>query len=421
MTLKRLLVLFATQGVATGLLLPFLVPILYDQGLRPEVIGLLLGLSAAITLGAYPAWGILADTRLGRNRAVQASALIAAAAGCVIALAGPEPALLAAGVCAVSIGAAPWGPISDAIALDVLGAESRDYGRVRRWTSLGWAGAALAGGALYVVLGPAAPPLAFAVASVAVGVAAGRGAGRWSGPSASRGSEAGERLDEASPPGEGVGTGVSSGTSLSALRDLPRLLRSSPVLGPFLLGLFIVSCGGSAAGSFLPLRILDSGGGPFLVGLAAALPAIVEIPFFSGSGAIATRVGLRGLFVIGAAVSALQFAVVAVVPEPWAITTVRTVDGAAFALRYAAIVLIIGACLPERYRAIGQSATWLVAGAIAPIVADPIGGLVYGTLGGTALFAGSALTVAAGAALVYRVLDRPAFRATGSQPAGSAT
>lgn len=411
MTRARLQALFLLQGAATGLLLPFVVPILSERGVDPVGIGLVLGLSAATTLAAYPAWGVLADTRLGRVPVLRLSAAIAAIAGLAIAAGGAEIAVVAVAVCGVSVGASPWGPVSDAVALESLGAASSDYGRIRRWGSLGWAVSAVAGGALYVALGPAAPPVAFAAASLGVAVVVGRPTTRPG--MVTRPAGEGARPLEGGPPKAEL-TAPQPG-----LHDLLGLLRASPALVGFWVGIFVVSCGGSAAGSFLPLAILDSGGGPLLIGLAAALPALVEIPFFSGTGAIAGRIGLRGLFVVGSVATALQFAVVAVAPDPWVITGVRTIDGAAFALRYAAIVLVVGACLPDRYRALGQSTTWLIAGGIAPILADPVGGLVYGHWGGPALFAAAAITVTIGAAIVFVVLDRPLFRAPGRGPAPS--
>lgn len=398
MTAIRLRALFAAQGFATGLLLPFLVPLLADRGLAPATIGLVLGVSAAVTLVAYPAWGALADTSLGRAAVLRLSAACAVGAGVAVAASGDRVALVAAAVAAVSVGAAPWGPVSDAVALEALGPAARDYGRIRRWASAGWVVGALAGGAAYLVLGPAAPPLAFAAGAVAVGAVAG---GRRSGHPREGATIRPARADR----GEG------------RLRDIPAALRLSPVLLPFLAGLFLVSLGGSGAGSFLPLQIIDQGGGPLVVAAAAALPALVEIPVFSATAGFARRLGLRGLFVVGALVAALQYAVVAVAPEPWLVTAVRTADGAAYALRYAAIVLVVGACLPAAYRATGQSAAWLVAGGIAPILADPLAGAIYDRFGGTALFATAALVIVAGTAVVALVLDRPAFRADAAQPA----
>ncbi len=387
MTHLRLSALFLAQGLATGAVYPFLVLMLDGRGWAPEGIGLVLGLSAVASLVAFPGWGYLADARLGRGAVLRAAALVASVSGLLLAAGAESPAATAVAVIGMSVGTAAWGPIADTIALSALGAESGDYGRIRRWTSFGWVVASLAAGAVYAVAGPGVLPFGFAIASLAVAAAVAGG------------------------PANGVPAGgaSSSGPQSDGLRGFLGLARESPAFGPFLAGLFVMAIGTSAAFSFLPLQLVSTGGGPMLVGLASALPAVVEIPFFSWAGALASRIGLRGLFAIGVALSVLQLLVVAVAPDPWVITAVRTVDGAAYALRYTSVVLIVGACLPERVRAMGQSSAWLVSGAIAPIIGDPAGGVVYGRLGGPALFASGAVVVSLGAAIAWASLRGPAF------------
>ncbi len=155
----------------------------------------------------------------------------------------------------------------------------------------------------------------------------------------------------------------------------------------FLVGLLVTSVGEHASWRFTGLRILDQGGGVLLVGLAAALPALIEIPVFAGSGRMAARIGLRWLFVSGAAVAAILMALVVVAPEPWMVTTLRTLDGASYALRYTAMVLIIGVLLPRHLFALGQTVAWFVYAGIAPIIGDAAGGIIYDELGAPALFA----------------------------------
>jgi MFS family permease len=112
---------------------------------------------------------------------------------------------------------------------------------------------------------------------------------------------------------------------------------------------------------------------------------------------------------VGTNIAAVELAVVAVAPTAGIVAVARTIDGGAFALRYAAIVLIVGACLPARLRAVGQSLLWFVAGGLAPIVGDIAGGVIYQSWGGPALFAVCSLLVAAGAVLGYVVLAGPAW------------
>lgn len=395
MTRRRLGLLFAAQGVATGFLLPFLVALLDERGIDPAGIGLVLGLAAAVAAGAYPAWGYLADARVGRSRVLVVASLLGAVAGLALAVGPTEPLATAIAVSVISIGTSAWGPVSDAVALRSLGADAGDYGRIRRWTSVGWIGATLVGGAVYASIGPALLPAGFALGALGVGAAS-----------------LGLRSDPAGPDdGRTAGRAAGDDGTATGLRDFLGLARRSPVLGPFLLGLFIVSAGSGAAASFLPLRIVDTGGGPVVIAAASALAALVEIPFFSASGRIAARIGLRGLYAIGIAVCVAQFLVVAVAPGPLVIAAARTIDGGAYALRYTAIVLVVGAALPERLRAMGQSSTWLVTGAIAPIVGGPVGGALYALTGGPAFFVGSAVLITVGATIAISALRGAPFRA----------
>lgn len=251
--------LFALEGAALGLLMPFPVPLLDERGLGATQIGLILGLAGLASLAAYPAWGAIADAWLGRPRTIALASVAAAAGGLWLLLAGSDPLALAASLSLAFVGVLALGPLTDALTLTELGEGSSAYGRVRLYASAGWA-------------------------------------------------------------------------------------------------------------------------------LAAALPAVAEIPVFGASRGLVDRLGLRALFVSGAAIAALLMALVAVAPEPWMVTLLRSLDGVPYALRYTAMVLIIGLLLPRRLHATGQSVAWLVYAGIAPIAADVAGGLVYDTFGAPVLF-----------------------------------
>jgi PPP family 3-phenylpropionic acid transporter len=188
----------------------------------------------------------------------------------------------------------------------------------------------------------------------------------------------------------------------------------------FLLGLLVTSLGEHASWRFIGLRILDQGGGVFLIGLAASLPALVEVPVFLSSRRLAGRFGLRRLFVGGAAVAALIMGLIAVAPEPWMVAGLRTLDGVSYAMRYTAMVLIVGALLPRSLFAFGQSVAWFVYAGIAPIVADAAGGLIYETFGAEALFLATMVALAVGGAIVWLVLRGLRFGPQGPLPAVAA-
>jgi PPP family 3-phenylpropionic acid transporter len=203
MSIARLRWLYGLQGAALGLLLPFLVPLLAGRGLSATEIGLVLGASGVLTLASYPMWGALADGPLGRPAALAASSVVAVIGGLWLAVAGSDPIVLAAAVSVTLVGALPWGPISDAIALQSLGDRSSSYGRVRAWASVGWAATAIAAGLAWDRVGGSAVTVAFALFAGAVAVAVLVSGGmRRRGGSADRVDAA--SLDEAAEAGAGV-------------------------------------------------------------------------------------------------------------------------------------------------------------------------------------------------------------------------
>jgi PPP family 3-phenylpropionic acid transporter len=384
----------ATYGLTFGLLMPFTLPLLAERGLDAAQIGLIMGLTGVAALVAYPVWGAVADGWLGRPRTIALSALLAALGGVWILAAGGDPVVLTAALSVAVVGAMAWGPLIDALTLGLLGDGSTDYGRIRVWASIGWAASAAAAGLAWSVAGPVPVFGAYVVGSLGLAVLVLLGL----------------------PSGQ-AGTGPESEGPRPSMRSWLPLLTAPLMLG-FLAGLLLTSIGEHASWRFIGLRILDQGGGVLLVGLAASLPAIVEIPVFASSRRLAARLGLRSLFVAGAVVAAVLMGLVALATEAWMVTGLRTLEGASYAMRYMAMVLIIGALMPRHLYAVGQSAAWFVYAGIAPIAADAVGGLIYDSLGAEALFLLVMGMLFAGGAVVWMVLRGPEFGPQRARPAG---
>jgi PPP family 3-phenylpropionic acid transporter len=393
-TISRLRALFAAEGVSLGLLMPFLVPILVDRGLGPAEIGLALGASGLASLLAYPVWGTVADGRLGRRRTIALTGATAALGGILILLAGSDPLLITLALSVATVGALPWGPLIDALTLQELAEPSAAYGRVRAWASVGWAAAAIIAGAAWLLVGPGPIFVAFSVSALAVAALV--------------------LLPTVRPASQPPGPPLPRNDSHVAHRATRPLIAqlaavASPVLLGFMLGLFVTSIGEHASWRFISLHILEQGGGVFLVGVAAALPAIVEIPVFGSSRRLLARLGLRMMYVWGALIAAALMLLVAVALEAWMVTALRTLDGASYALRYMAMVVIVGALLPRHLHALGQSLAWFIYAGVAPIVADVVGGLVYEHFGAQTLFLSATLTLLVGGTLVWLALRGPRF------------
>ncbi|MBI2237940.1 MAG: MFS transporter, partial [Actinobacteria bacterium] len=306
--------LFALMGVAIAAFFPFFPLLLSDRGLRPDRIGAVLAAMAAARLVVNPLWGHAADTWFGRVRTQGIAAWGAASAALALLFTGGHLALVVAVSVALATCHAAIVPLADAIALDHLG-DGRlvDYGRIRLWASAGFAAAVLAFGGLFEAAGIRLMLPAYAVGAVAVAA--------WSSTIA---------RDE--PRHAGGGRFGSVG---AAVRAAPRIV-------PFLGGALLVSTAFAAAWSFLPLRIVGRGGGPFLVGLAATLGATAEIPVMRSTSRLTRRVGLRGVYVLGCATYVVVFAAWGLVRSPVAVSLLNTFEGVGFALLYVGVVVIVG-------------------------------------------------------------------------------
>lgn len=402
MSFHRLRVLCGLTGGTQGLLYPFLPLLLLDNGLDAVAIGTVLGAGALVALGALPTWGLLADGPLGRERSVSLAALVAALLGVALILAEGDPFLVGACVALLPLGMASWEPVADALVLQALGGEaSRRYGRFRLWTSAGWAATALAGGMLYATAGPAAILVPFVVGSLLLAVVTAR----------PRHGRSWRRAGSAA-----------ASPRRPLLPELRRALRVAPVLVPLLVATFLEWIASGASGGFTALLIDDLGGGAVLVGVASAIPALIEVPLFPTTGWMSERLGLRGLYVLGLLLGAGISLVMALAQDPVVISVVNGLGGVSYVMRYTAVVLIVGAVLPHALRATGQSMARFVGGGLAAIVAGPFAGVIYGYLGGPALFVVCAGLLLLASAIAWWGLRGPAFAPrSGTPPLGAAT
>jgi PPP family 3-phenylpropionic acid transporter len=378
--------LFVMGGVATAALLPFFSPLLQSWGLAPDRIGLVLSAMGLGTVLAAPAWSHEADTHLGTARALVWSAV--AAAVCAVVLLAVHAGFwsIALGSVAMAAAYAPGTALMDALALSVLGRRADDYGRVRRFASLGWGVAVIAFGALYQVRGLEPVLAIYAAAMLAYAW--------WA-----------HRFRTDRLPRRRAG---------SRFGSVGEVLRESPRFRLFLAGLLLLSVATSSTDGFVPLRMLGAGGGPFLIGLAAGLAAFIEIPFFTASASLGVRFGMRNVFLAGVSISIGCLFGYASVHSPHGVAAFRALQGAGFGLKYGALVVLTGRLVPDRLRNTGQTLMQLAHWSLGPVLGPAVGGVVYVTFGPPTLFAGAAVVAIGGAMLAWwalRDVDEPASAA----------
>jgi PPP family 3-phenylpropionic acid transporter len=375
---RHISVLFTLIGAAGAIFIPFFAVLLRERGLTADRIGLVLAVSSFTGVLAAPFWSHVADGQLGTIRTLRAS--FAVSAVLVIALMPTGASLVAIAVIAGLLGAAqaPVLPLANALALTHLGREREtEFGRIRLWTSIGWAIAVMAVGAWFQLqgLGTLLPLFAAGIVLCALVTT---------------------RFRPETPAERRRGT-----SRLGSVGDALH----APRFATFVLGVFLVSVASTASWAFVPLRIAAHGGGPWLIGLSAGLAALIEIPFFRAGATLTARFGLRNLYVLGAAVYIATMVAWSLTADPTIVAAVKALGGIGFGLTYGAMVVITGRLVPADLLNTGQTILQTTSMGIAPIVGSGLGGLIWVHLGPTTLFAWSAVFATVGTVVAWAALS----------------
>jgi MFS transporter, PPP family, 3-phenylpropionic acid transporter len=372
----RLVVL--ALGVALGVFYPFIPVILASRGFGPAEIGLIASVGAVGFTLAVPAWGHVADVKLGRSRTLQLCAIGGAVA--VGALLGSWPPLVIALLfMAYWVFESSWQPLADALTVNLV--DRRRYGRVRLLTSLSFAVSSIAAGFLYDAAGFDATYVLAAAAAVTIALSVGRV------PDIGRADLA------ASPHGSRA---PSPSRSRPSLGSAGVALRIAPRLGAVLIAVMLINITIISGFTYLPLRLGDLGSPPSDVALSAGVSGLAEIPAMLVAARVAQWIGLRGMFVASALIYGTATASWIFLGSAQLIIATRLVTGVAFAWILVCVVLTIARLLPSELQATGQSLYQTFAFGLGAIVANIVGGLLYQNIGHAAVFGlGSVLAVVA--------------------------
>jgi PPP family 3-phenylpropionic acid transporter len=372
--LRRVQVLFTLVGIAEASILPFLPIVLQDRGLSAAEIGVVLSVAALAGFVSTPLWGHAADGRLGAEHALVVASIAAAVAAMPLGLASSFLALTIV-VVLITAARSAMASLTDAIALEHLGDDRAQYGRVRLWLSLGWAISACVWGLVLQWGSLDWLPWIYVACVLLVAFAAHAVGG-------------GRTLHDPSP----------AGTRRAML----------VALAPFLVSLLLLFAAFNATFSFISLRIRDLGGGLFVVGAATALQAVAEAPVMRVTPRLNRVLGHRALYVVGSLFFIISFVAWAFLDDPLAIALVKLVAGVGFALVYVGSVLLVDDLVPPALRGTGQGLAKAVTFGLSPILGSLAGGAIYDYAGPRALFlacAGAAL-IAAGSVSVIAARGR---------------
>jgi PPP family 3-phenylpropionic acid transporter len=384
-------ILFLASGSALGFVFPFMALILFERGFDVVGVGLIAGVSAAVSTVALPVYGHVADVVIGRRRALQIAAIVGIGA---FAITGAPLAGLLLSLCVVVfwVASTSFNPLVDALAVNALRDPQRDYASLKLLSSLGFASGTVGAGLLYQQAGYDLSVVLYAAAALVVIGAA------IPAPDVRR-----TELQPDAAGGERASVAPSSGRFGSvglALRTAPRLPGALLAIG--LVHLTIIT-----AFTFLTVRLDELGGGPTAVALATGAAAFVEVPAFFLAGRLARRMSLAAMFLVGSAIYSSVVLTWVVMDQPVIIVASRAVTGIGYALFHTASVVTIARLLPRHLQATGQLLFQMVSGGLAALVASAGGGILYAA-GGAALVFGLAGAIGlVGAAVGWFVL-RPA-------------
>jgi len=372
-------VLFVLFGFAIAAFFPFVALFLSDRGLPAGRIGVVIAAMALARVIAGPLWGHVADMSIGRRSALRIGALGAAVSALGVFFAEAYGAIVVLGF-VFAVFSTTTGPNIDAIALDHLGQERMgDYGRIRGWESLSYAGACLAIGFTLELTSPRWTMPIYALASLAVYA--------WT---------VTLRHDRPARHEEHGRLGA-----------VGAVFRAAPRFWGFLLTLLLVWTGFNAAWNFIALKIQLGGGGPLLVGVGAALGGLVEVPVMRLSSRLGRAWGLRLVYVLGCVIYAVGFLLWGLIENPTVVSLLTVFEGMGFALLFTTGVVVVGRMLPSTLYSTGQSMAMTAGLGVAPILGAGIGGFVYDALGPVALYTGASLLALAGAGAAWLVLSVP--------------
>ena len=253
--------------------------IFYSQqiGFTNTEIGMLNASMALVGIAIQPVVGLLCDYMGGTRKMLLVLLTCGMSLSAVLPLAGTKPAVVAIVAC-YTLFMCSFMPLFDNwVARECIGQEGFHYGSIRWWGSLGFAIVAFTYGRLSM-LGDVS--FAYWGRSILLGLTL---------------------LMVLLYKHENSAKKQDTSTKTGKKADKPQVkeLFSSKEYWLLILFMFLVTLPMSGANSFFPALILENGGSNSHIGLANALNAIIEIPFFLFSRRLTQKVGARGLMLVG--------------------------------------------------------------------------------------------------------------------------
>jgi PPP family 3-phenylpropionic acid transporter len=352
---------------SAGSFAPFINVYYVHLGLNGQQIGLLATLFPLTTLLFAMPLANLADRRRWRIPILRMAIAGSALTFFLLGIPRTFPAL-AALVVLLSVFFTPVIPIGDSVVARMAARNGLNYGSMRLWGSFGFATLAITCGALWQRLGFAPMFVVTSLLFVPVIWYAG-----W--------------LDEGP-----VVTNDAHQSPTVILRDTGLV---TILVASFLVGLAI-----GVGVIFEGIYMDHLGGGEALVGMLFGVAAFSELPSMYYSGLLAHY--LRGPKTLLLAYGLMGGAYVgyALVQSPGVLLLLAAVKGLGFGLFFVSTVRLVDARAPEAWSSTAQALLSAGIFGVAPLIAGPLGGAIYDSLGVAAVFLMGAAAVGVAAVVV---------------------
>jgi PPP family 3-phenylpropionic acid transporter len=363
---------------AFGVFHPFLPTWLAARGIDGVELGVVAALRPVMGVMAPIAFGILADTLGLRGSLLRVAAIGTVGSIAVMSLItafdpNPSFAAVAAFMVVFSFFRAPMFSLADVAALE----GDTSYGRQRLWGSWGFLVAALAGGGLV----NASLPLPFPLTVTAVLALALIPAFMLP--------------KRASVPPQPVAAAA-------------KALFGSRRFQLFLFALFLWQGSHAAYDLCISLHLASLGASQGFIGLAWGVGTFAETVVMVRSGPVIARYGTERLLLVGMALTALRWLLIAVVREPYALLALQPLHAASFGLVF--VVALEHVKLRAEPHVIGTAqGTFAAVTGVGAALSMVVWGTLIHEAGGTVVFFGAAgLAVLAGLAVAPLVFTREA-------------
>ncbi len=357
-SLPILRILYFFYFAAFGIIVTFLNVYYRDFGLTGVQIGLLSFVVPLVSIVAAPLWGIWSD-RIGQVKRL----LMIASVGIIFAILGIGLADVFLWLVCFTLLFAFFDssvlPILDSTTLRFLGKNRENFGRERVWGSIGFIIAAWGIGFVLQRFGSRwfFPFYILMILSVLITL-------KWL-------------------PNQKANYKPAVYANISKL-----ILKKEWLI--FSASLLLVGLGNFAVSGFLGIFIKDLGGNEGLVGTAAALATLTELPIMFWGNKILKRFGSWRLLLVAYLAISIRLFLYAVMPDAWWVLPISLLNSLTFGVYWIATVAYVDQMASDEIKSSAQGMLYAVLN-VSRMVAALVSGYIYDIVGGGNLYFISAL------------------------------